>query len=77
MRWAISRSQPDDTGFVTVLDGQSYAIKRTIDLPVHPNSLALSPDGQTLYVTVKAPHGDKHPAWRKDAKDSVVRIDLH
>ncbi|THU05091.1 YncE family protein [Lampropedia puyangensis] len=64
------------TGFVSILDGTTFAIKRTIDLPVHPNSLALSPNGQTLYVTVKAPHGDKHPAFRKDAKDGVVRIDL-
>ena len=28
------------------------------------------------YVTVKAPHGDKHPAYRKGALDSVVRIPL-
>ncbi|VGO08751.1 hypothetical protein AMB3_1943 [plant metagenome] len=64
------------SGFVAVLDGATYEVKRTIDLPVHPNSVALSPDGNTLYVTVKAPHSDKHPAWRKDAADSVVRIDL-
>ncbi|MFC3338596.1 hypothetical protein [Paracandidimonas soli] len=43
---------------------------------MHPNSLALTPDGDTLYVTVKAPHSNKHPAWRKDAADSLVRIDL-
>lgn len=64
------------SGFVSILDATTYAVKRTVDLPVHPNSLALSPDGQTLYVTVKAPHGDKHPDWRKDGRDSVVRIDL-
>lgn len=64
------------TGFVSILDAATFATKRTLDLPVHPNSLALSPDGQTLYITVKAPHGDKHPAWRKDARDSMVRIDL-
>lgn len=72
----VSRSSPDGTGAVTVLDGASFAIKKRIDLPVHPNSLAFSPDGQSLYVSVKAPHGDKHPAWRKGAKDSLVRIDL-
>nr|WP_321272774.1 PQQ-binding-like beta-propeller repeat protein [Alcaligenes faecalis] len=64
------------SGFVSILDATTYETKRSIDLPVHPNSLALSPDGQTLYVTVKAPHDDSHPAWRKDGKDSVVRIDL-
>lgn len=46
-------------------------------MPVRPNGMVFSPDGQTLYVTVKAPYGDKPPAWHKDAKDSVVRIDLN
>lgn len=46
-------------------------------MPVRPNGMAFSADRQTLYVTVKAPHGDKHPAWRKDAKGSVVCIDLN
>lgn len=45
-------------------------------MPVHPNSLALSPGGQTLYVTVKATRDKTHPAWREDARDSLVRIDL-
>lgn len=64
------------SGFVSILDAATYEVKRTIDLPVHPNSLALSGDGQTVYVTVKAARSDKHPAYRKDAQDSVVRIDL-
>ncbi|KAF1022399.1 MAG: putative protein YncE [Paracidovorax wautersii] len=65
------------SGFVSILDATTYSLKRTIELPVHPNSLALSPDGQTLYVTVKAARSDKQAAWRKDAKDIVVRIDLN
>ena len=72
----VSREQPVGSGKLTVIDAVTYAVKRTVDLPVHPNSLALSADGQTLYVTVKAPHGDKHPAYRKGALDSVVRIPL-
>ncbi|RMX08743.1 YncE family protein [Corticibacter populi] len=64
------------SGFVSIIDAANYTVKRSIDLPVHPNSLALSPDGQTLYVTVKAPYDEQHPAFRKDARDSVVRIDL-
>ncbi|HVR49170.1 MAG TPA: YncE family protein [Pseudorhodoferax sp.] len=72
----VSRSQPEGTGAVTVVDGASYAVKRTIDLPVHPNSLAVTPDGDTLYVTVKTTRSDKHPAFRKDARESLVRIDL-
>ena len=72
----VSRTQPEGTGAVTVIDGASYAIKRSIDLPVHPNSLAVTPDGDTLYVTVKAARNDKHPAFRKDSRESLVRIDL-
>ncbi|GAA5232109.1 YncE family protein [Verticiella sediminum] len=72
----VSRERPEGTGAVTVFDASTYAVKRVIDLPAHPNSLALTPDGTTLYVTVKAPHGEKHPAFRKDALDGVVRIDL-
>ena len=72
----VSEDEPRGTGAVTIFDATSYAIKRVIDLPVHPNSLALSPDGQTLYVTVKAASDKKHPAWREDARASVVRIDL-
>lgn len=68
--------QPHDTGAVTIFDATTYALKRVIDLPVHPNSLALSPDGQTLYVTVKVTFDKTHPAWREDARGSIVRIDL-
>lgn len=72
----VSRTEPTGTGAVTVFDADTFAVKHVYDLPAHPNSLALSDDGKTIYVTVKAPHGEKHPAARKDALDSVVRIDL-
>lgn len=71
----VSREKPEGTGALTVIDGASYAVKRSIDLPVHPNSLAVTPDGDTLYVSVKAPR-EKHPAFRKDGRESLVRIDL-
>lgn len=70
----VSRENPHGSGGVTVFDAATLHIKQTFDLPVHPNSLAISADGQTLYITVKAPHGEQHPAYRKDGKDSVVRI---
>lgn len=71
----VSRSEPNGTGGVTVIDAQSYAVKRSIALPVHPNSLAVTPDGNTLYVTVKAPR-EKHPAFVQGGNESVVKIDL-
>lgn len=72
----VSRGSPAGTGSLTVIDAENYSVKRRVDLPVHPNSVAVSANGQTAYVTVKAPHGNDHPAWRKDAQDSIVRIDL-
>ncbi len=71
-----TREQPHGTGAVTIFDATTYALKRVIDLPVHPNSLALSADGRTLYVTVKITWDKTHPAWREDARGSLVRIDL-
>ncbi len=72
----VDREHPDGVGAVTIVDANSLAIKQRIDAPVHPNSLSLSADGQTLFVTIKAPHGDKHADARKGALDSVLRIDL-
>lgn len=72
----VSRDQPQGTGKLTVIDARSYAVKRSLDVPVHPNSLAVSPDGQVLYVSVKAA-GNKHPAYKEGAPDSVVRIELN
>jgi len=71
-----SRAHPMGTGAITIIDGTSYAVKARYDLPAHPNSLALSADGQVLFATIKGPHDDKHPAYRADGMESVVRIDL-
>jgi len=58
---------------VLQLDATSYAVKNSWSFASNPNSLLVSPDGQTLYVTVKQ-------AFNKDdstkGKDSVVRIAL-
>ncbi|WP_168734275.1 YncE family protein [Pseudothauera nasutitermitis] len=60
-------------GTVTVVDAATYAVKRQIELPTHPNSLALSADGQVLFVTVKR----AFPAGGQLAPmERVVRIDL-
>lgn len=40
-------------GKVSVIDAKSYKVVKTFDTPTHPNSLALSADGKTLYVSVK------------------------
>lgn len=61
------------SGKVLSLDGSSYAIKHSWDLPPNPNSLAVSADGNTLYVTVKQPFSKDNSVTKPD---SVVRIDL-
>lgn len=71
-----SRKVPLGTGGITVVDATTYAVKTRYDLPAHPNSLALSADGQVLFATIKGPHEDKHPAYRADGMESVVRIAL-
>lgn len=63
-----------ESGKLLILDAHSYATKRSVSLPPHPNSLLLSADGQTLYVTVKQ-------AFNKDGStqgpDSIVRVPLN
>lgn len=62
-----------DSGTLSVIDATSYAIKHSIALPAHPNTVAVTPDGQRLYVSVKQPFAEEgQPA----VLDQVVRIDL-
>ncbi len=60
-------------GTVSVIDGKTYAVTKTFQTPTHPNSLLLSADGQTLYVSVKQAASRQKEAT---APDDVVRIAL-
>lgn len=62
-----------ESGKLLSLDATTYAVKQTWDLPPNPNSLLLSADGQTLYVTVKQAFNKDHST---NGPDSVVRIAL-
>ncbi|WP_318367560.1 hypothetical protein [Enterobacter sp.] len=62
-----------ESGKLLSLDATSYAVKKSWDLPPNPNSLLLSADGQTLYVTVKQAFNKDHST---NGPDSVVRIAL-
>ncbi|WP_157667165.1 YncE family protein [Alcaligenes faecalis] len=62
-----------DSGTLSVIDATSYAIKHSIALPAHPNTVAVTPDGQRLYVSVKQPFAEE---GRPAVLDQVVRIDL-
>ena len=60
-------------GKVSVIDAKSYKVVKTFDTPTHPNSLALSADGKTLYVSVKQKSTKQQEATQSD---DVIRIAL-
>ena len=60
-------------GKVSVIDAKSYKVVKTFDTPTHPNSLALSADGKTLYVSVKQKSTNQQEATQPD---DVLRIAL-
>ncbi|WP_158659375.1 YncE family protein [Paracoccus denitrificans] len=64
----------EGTGGLAVIDGTTLELRSRIDLPVHPNSLAVSPDGNLLFLTVKRPLDKQHPDYRKGASDTVMRV---
>lgn len=72
----VTREDPAGTGGLVVIDAQDYSVTQRIPLPTHPNSLEVSEDGATLFVTVKASHDKEHPDYREGALDSIIRLDL-
>ncbi|HFM0516098.1 TPA: PQQ-binding-like beta-propeller repeat protein [Escherichia coli] len=60
-------------GKVSVIDAKSYKVVKTFNTPTHPNSLALSADGKTLYVSVKQKSTKQQEATQPD---DVIRIAL-
>ncbi|WP_130833455.1 YncE family protein [[Erwinia] mediterraneensis] len=63
-----------ESGKVLQLDATSYAVKNSWSFPTHPNSLLLSADSQTLFVTLKQGFNKDHSS---KGVDSVVRISLN
>ncbi|MEO3988621.1 7-bladed beta-propeller protein YncE [Pseudocitrobacter cyperus] len=60
-------------GTVSVIDAKTYKVTKTIQTPTFPNSLALSGDGKTLYVSVKQASTREKEATQPD---DVIRIAL-
>ncbi|OON41726.1 hypothetical protein BTJ39_00730 [Izhakiella australiensis] len=58
---------------VLQLDATTYAVKNSWSFENAPNSLLLSPDGQTLYVSIKQGFNKDHST---KGPDSVARIAL-
>lgn len=52
---------------------KAIKVVKTFQTPVHPNSLALSGDGKTLYVSVKQPSSREQEATNPD---DIIRIVL-
>lgn len=59
---------------VLQLDAGSYVVKNSWSFTSHPNSLLVTPDGKTLYITVKQDFNDDNTT---KGPDSVVRISLN
>ena len=60
-------------GQVSVIDAKTHKVVKTFDTPTNPNSLALSADGKTLYVSVKQASSREKEATQPD---DVIRISL-
>ena len=60
-------------GQVSVIDAKTNNVVKTYDTPTNPNSLALSADGKTLYVSVKQASTREKEATQPD---DVIRITL-
>ena len=58
---------------VLQLDATTLAVKKSWSFATHPNSLLLSPDGNTLYVTLKQDFNQDNST---KGPDSVARITL-
>ena len=58
---------------VLQLDATTYAVKNSWSFESHPNSLLVSEDGQTLYVSVKQDFNEDNST---KGPDSVARINL-
>jgi sugar lactone lactonase YvrE len=57
----------------SVIDAKTHKVVKSIDTPTYPNSLALSADGKTLYVSVKQESTREKEATQPD---EVIRITL-
>lgn len=62
-----------EQGTLSVLDAGDYRLLKSYPLPPNPNSLALSADGETLYVSIKTPFNKDYSA---SGNGSVARIPL-
>ena len=62
-----------NTKKVLRLDATSYAVKQSWDFTSRPNSLQLSDDGKTLFVTLKT---DFNKDYSTKGLDSIARIKL-
>lgn len=54
---------------ISVIDANTYGLKHTIKTAAMPNSMALSPDSKTLYVSVKQDE-------KANQADYVLKLDL-
>lgn len=62
------------SGTVTVVNTRSLVVKQSIDTPPFPNSFALSPNGQEVFISIKQSRDPKSEGFRADKKESIAKI---
>ncbi|MFA5488298.1 MAG: YncE family protein [Candidimonas sp.] len=61
-------------GTVTVIDTNTLAVKRSIEIKPFPNSFAIDETTGEVYVSVKQSRDPKSAGYRNDKKESIARF---
>lgn len=61
-------------GTVTVIDTNTLAVKRSIEIKPFPNSFAIDETTGEVYVSVKQSRDPKSTGYRNDKKESIARF---
>lgn len=62
-----------ERGLVSIVDATSFQVQQQYQLPPHPNTLLLSPQGDALFVTIKTPFT---PDYHASGFGSIARMEL-
>lgn len=63
-------------GTVTVIDTNTLAIKRAIEMQPFPNSFAINETADMVYVSIKQSRDPKSAGHRDDKKESIARFNV-
>lgn len=61
-------------GTVTVIDTNTLAVKRSVEMKPFPNSFAIDETAGDVYVSIKQSRDPKSAGYRNDKKESIARF---